>query len=124
MLLRRLVYAIWPRDCFRITFLRLAQHFAVSVARRMDTSSASVRPCRGYFLWLTLQSCARLALRTNELYEEQWPVLAVVAMWCGMELASICISWRSNKSTHHSAAHGLALGCALAGLAFQKALFM
>lgn len=93
-------------------------------------SSPAISPYKGYFLWLGLQALARLALRVHLLREEQWLLVAVLGLWCAKEGVSKFNVWRGRREAEGRniissyAYKGVALACAVAGIVFQKALFV
>lgn len=88
----------------------------------MAASPSVVRNYRGYFLWLALQYLICLAVGNGDFYGEQWPVLALVAIWLTSELVTK-FSWNFSRRSTGSLAQGLEICYVLAGIAFQKALF-
>ncbi|CDI81973.1 hypothetical protein, conserved [Eimeria praecox] len=88
----------------------------------MTASSAVIRSYRGYFLWLTLQYLACLAVSNDNFYGEEWPVVALVAIWLMSELVAR-FSWKSSRRSNGPLAQSLEICYVLAGLAFQKAFF-
>ena len=98
-------------------------------------SSTSVSSFKGYFLFLGVQCLAGFALNkgvTNvkSLFAEHWLWLSIFLMWLVTQAVFSYISrkqWiNANRffSFTPSQAHGFMVGCALAGLLFQKALFV
>ncbi|CDJ49430.1 hypothetical protein, conserved [Eimeria brunetti] len=88
----------------------------------MTASPTVLRSYRGYLFWLVLQYMACLTVGSDDFYGEQWPMLALGAIWLASELVTK-FSWKLNKRSSGSFAQGMEIFYVLAGVAFQKALF-